>query len=220
MTERKSSMITETMTIHEALSELKMLDKRIQKKINDAKFCTTNRHSNSKINGKSIEDFVANVKSEYESITDLIRRRAAIRNALSISNARTTVTIAGKEYTIAEAIEMKASGMMNYELLRGIMEQQFLECAKVIERENGDKLRDAADAYVNGLFGTKEKSVNVDEIERARKTYVENHTVDLIDPLDAAKKITNLDDFIGKFDSEVDAKISISNATTTIEISY
>ena len=29
-------MITETMTIHEALSELKMLDKRIQKKVNDA----------------------------------------------------------------------------------------------------------------------------------------------------------------------------------------
>lgn len=208
------------MTIHEALSELKMLDKRIQKKIRDAKFCTTNRHSNSKINGKSIEDFTANVKSEYESITDLIKRRAAIRNALSISNARTTVTIAGKEYTIAEAIEMKASGMANYMALAKAMELQFLECATVIEHENGDKLRDAADAYVNGLFGTKEKSVNADEIERARKTYVENHTVDFIDPLDAAKKIVDLDDYIGKFNSEVDSKISISNATTTIEISY
>lgn len=213
-------MITESMTIHEALSELKMLDNRIKKKIGNASFCTTNRHSNSKINGKTIENFTANVKSEYESITDLIKRRAAIRNALSISNARTIVTIAGKEYTIAEAIEMKSSGMTNFELLRKVMENQFFECANVIERENGDKLRDAADAYVNGLFGTKEKSVNADEIERARKTYVENHTVDFIDPLDVAKKIVDLDDYIGRFNSEVDSKISISNATTTIEISY
>lgn len=213
-------MITETMTIHEALSELKMLDKRLRQKVNRGVFCTTNKHSNSKINGKSIKDFSSEIRSEFESINALIARRAAIRNALSISNARTKVNVAGREYTVAEAIEMKATGMENLEFLLSRMANQFNSCNMEVTRENGEKLRTAADAYVNGLFGSKDKSASIEDIESTRKTYIENHTLDLIDPLDLAKEIDALEDRIEKFKAEVDSKISISNATTKIEISY
>ena len=97
--------VTETMTIHEALSELKMLDKRISAKIHGIKYCVANRHINTRIDGKTIDEYKQNVQSEYQAVTDLIRRRAAIRNALSRSNAYTTITVCGKEYTLAEAIE-------------------------------------------------------------------------------------------------------------------
>lgn len=213
-------MITETMSIHEALSELKMLDKRLHQKINRSVFCTTNKHSNSKINGKSIKDFSGDIRSEYESINALIARRAAIRNALSISNASTKVNIAGREYTVAEAIEMKATGMENLEFLLNRMANQFNSCNVEITRENGEKLRNAADAYVNGLFGSKDKSASIEDIEATRKTYVENHTLDLIDPLNLAGEIDSLEARIEKFKAEVDSKISISNATTTITVEY
>lgn len=213
-------MITETMTIHEALSELKMLDKRLRQKVNRVTFCTTNKHSNSKINGKSIKDFTGEIRSEFESINALIARRAAIRNALSISNARTKVNVAGREYTVAEAIEMKATGMENLEFLLSRMANQFNACNMEVTRENGEKLRTAADAYVNGLFGSKDKSASIEDIESTRKTYIENHTLDLIDPLDLAKEIDALEDRIEKFKAEVDSKISISNATTTITVEY
>ena len=39
-------MTNETMTIHEALSELKMLDSRINRKIESTSFCEANKHSN------------------------------------------------------------------------------------------------------------------------------------------------------------------------------
>lgn len=213
-------MITETMTIHEALSELKMLDKRIRQKVNRATFCITNKHSNSKISGKSVKDFSAGMKDEFESINALIARRAAIRNALSISNASTKVSIAGRDYTVAEAIEMKATGMENLEFLLHHMSNQFSCCTAEITRENGEKLRTAADAYVNALFGSKDKSASIEDIEATRKTYIDNHTLDLVDPLDIAKEIDNLESRIEKFKAEVDSKISISNATTTITVEY
>ena len=107
----------ETMTIHSALCELKMLDKRIQKKIRDTQFCTNVRHSISKINGKPISEYEKNVREAYDSIVGMIARRKAIRNALSLSNAKTIVRIQGVEYTVAEAIEMRKMGIENECLL-------------------------------------------------------------------------------------------------------
>lgn len=49
-------MTTERMTVHEALAELKMLDKRITDKINRNSFCYAVKHNADKINGLSIED--------------------------------------------------------------------------------------------------------------------------------------------------------------------
>ena len=47
-------MNTETMTIHRALAELKVLDDRISKAINETSFVVSNKHSNEKIRGLSI----------------------------------------------------------------------------------------------------------------------------------------------------------------------
>jgi hypothetical protein len=38
--------------------------------------------------------------------------------------------------------------------------------------------------------------------------------------MNVAKEIENLESFIEKFKAEVDSKLSISNATTIIEVSY
>lgn len=213
-------MITESMTIHEALSELKMLDKRIRQKIDRAVFCVTNKHSNSKINGKSIADFKADMVAENESINALIHRRSAIRNALSVSNAQTMISVGCKEYTVAEAIEMKTSGIENYELLLKAMSRQFTQSTLLLANDNGDRLREKADNYLVSMFGGKDRTANNDDIESARRQYMENNVLDLIDPINVSKEIENLESFIEKFKAEVDSKLSISNATTIIEVSY
>jgi hypothetical protein len=53
-----------------------------------------------------------------------------------------------------------------------------------------------------------------------RKTYIENNTYDLIDPLDVAKIMEALDAEINEFNAEVDAALSVSNALTVIEFEY
>ena len=67
------------MTIHEALSELKTIDARIYKKGAEFRPCVANKHSNTKIGGVPIEDFVADNKEKYQSVRDLINRRIAIK---------------------------------------------------------------------------------------------------------------------------------------------
>lgn len=171
-------MKTETMTIHEALSELKMLDNRISSKINGSVFAFANKHSNNKIAGKTIDAYLEAAESNYQSITDLLNRRKAIRNALSQSNAVTKVTIGGREYTIAEAIEMKKSGMSNYHTLLTEMTHQLTNANATIYREN-ERLVDKADQYVTGLLGTKEKVVSADA-EVLRKAYIDANTYDLV----------------------------------------
>lgn len=81
-------MTNEKMTIHQALCELKILDKRIPTLIKDARFVVENKHSNTKINGVSIEEAKNDFKASYDKITDLIKRRKAIKRAVTLFKCR------------------------------------------------------------------------------------------------------------------------------------
>ena len=96
----------ETMTIHKALSELKTLGDRINSAMEEATFVVANKHSNAKIGGQSIAEFSQAAQQSLQSVMTLINRRNAIKRAVTRSNAETMVNINGKEYTVAEAIDM------------------------------------------------------------------------------------------------------------------
>lgn len=51
-------MTKETMTVHRALAELKLLDDRIKKAVADGIYCVANKHSNDKLGGISIEEYM------------------------------------------------------------------------------------------------------------------------------------------------------------------
>ncbi len=213
-------MTTETMTIHEALSELKVIGARIDKEISYATFVDTNKHSNTKIGGKPIAEYGEDIKSNYQKITDLIRRRTAIKKAVVKSNAVTEVTINGETMTVAEAIEYKNVGIdFLTDLLKKIIQNYQMATARITSN-NGDSLEDKANDYVVKLYGGKDKDVDNSVIEAAKKSYIENNTLDIIDPINASKVIKELTDEIDAFNSKVDAVLSVSNATTTIEVSY
>lgn len=58
-------MTTEKMTVHKALSELKILDDRIHLAISEAVFCVTNKHSNEKIKLKKSHKGCCVVQRDY-----------------------------------------------------------------------------------------------------------------------------------------------------------
>ena len=213
-------MTTEKMTIHEALSELKVIGKRIDKEMNGMVFVTANKHSNTKIGGKTIEEFSDNIKSKYQKITDLIKRREAIKRAVTQSNAITVVNISGQEMTVAEAIEYKKAGVAFKENLLGCLSLQYNRTTDIINRTNGDNLEAKADDYVIKMYGNKDSGIANEVIETAKKNYIDNNSLDMIDPLDVSKIIAELNDEIDKFTTKVDSALSVSNATTMIEISY
>ena len=212
-------MIHEKMTVHKALAELKTLDDRINTAIGESVFVRANRHNNTKIFGKTIEEFKADSAASLMSATALINRRNAMKRAVVLSNAVTKVEIGGVEYTVAEAIEMNNHGMENLVELRNCLREQYSSVKRMVESENGDKLVKACENYIQATFGTKEK-INNPDIEMAQKVYMTNNTYDIVTGLDIEKVIKELTDRIDAFKAEVDSALSVSNALTVIEFDY
>lgn len=80
----------EKMLVTQALNELKLLDDRINKAINDAVLVIAAKRSEKKVNPNlTKEDFEIRAKAGYQSVLDLIERRKKIKAAVVTSNAVT-----------------------------------------------------------------------------------------------------------------------------------
>lgn len=212
-------MTTETMTVHKALAELKVLDSRINDVILSGDFVITKKNNQDTVKGKTVEQFKSKATEVFQKASDLIRRRNAIKNAVVVSNANTTVKIGDKEYTVVEAIEKKNHGMDYYVQLRDVLRQQFARQKSELEKHNAS-LQQKAEQFVTGLMGGREVKTDSAEYISAVDTYIKSNTMTLLDPLGIEKKIEELDDMINTFLPEVDAALSVSNAVTTITIEY
>ena len=205
------------LTVHEALCEIKVSDKRIEKAITECRFCAANKEVSPKIAGVPVKDFEDEVRSKYQAIVDLIKRNDAIKKALSLSNASTKITVAGIEMSVAEAIYMMQHGISHKQKLLLAMARALKDARTVIEIENGARLEDRLDKFIQATYGTKEK-VSAEELDKASKDFKARNEYKLVDPIGIVDKIAALTDNIDKFQAAVDSAIQISNATTYIEI--
>lgn len=214
-------MIQEVMTVHKALCELKMLDKRINESIMSAEFCRANKHSNVKIDGWTIEEYEAAAVSKYQSTMDMIIRRDAIKRAVVASNAVTEVTIGGNRYTVADAVELRRHGLSYRRTLLQAMTLQLKRVRSTIEQKNGEELTRAADKMVEVYYGrqTDVKAIT-EEMRATREKFIEDNTYELLDPIRVENRIRELDKEITAFETEVDSALSVSNAVTEITVSY
>lgn len=213
-------MTTETMNIHQALVELKTLDKRIESAIQEGDWVVANKHSNGKISGIDLKDWVENVQSRHQKVTSLIARTEAIKRAVVNSNAITKVTIAGKEYTLAEAIDMKNHGIERLRALVRRLNHDYTMAKVAADRANGAELERRADDYVRTMIGNTDVKGMTEEIKRLRDEFIKAQTMELVDPIGVLKQIELLNEQINSFEVNVDSALSVSNALTTIEISY
>ena len=214
-------MIQEVMTVHKALCELKMLDKRINESIMSAEFCRANKHSNVKIDGGTIAEYEAAAVSKYQSTMDMIVRRDAIKRAVVASNAATEVAIGGNRYTVADAVELRRHGLSYRRTLLQAMTLQLKRVRSSIEQKNGEELTRAADKMVEVYYGrqTDVKAIT-EEMKATREKFIEDNTYELLDPIRVENRIRELDKEITAFETEVDSALSVSNAVTEITVSY
>ena len=213
-------MTTETMTIHKALAELKILESRIMKTVGDGTYCVANKHSNEKINGVSVEEYKKVMQGAYDKAVDLVTRYKAIKKAVTLSNAKTVVKIGEEEYTVAEAIWMKNHGVEFDELLLNELREQYNKAQAKILKQNGNDLEQRAEQYVVGIYGSKEGRTNTDDFEKTKQDFITSQTFELVDPIGILEKIEVLEEKISTFKAEVDAALSTSNALTVIEVNY
>lgn len=212
-------MTKEKMTIHQALSELKLLDNRILRKVNVFVPCKANRKNNMKIGGIDIEEYKKNISNDYKSITDLINRRAAMKKAVVLSNAKTYIDIDGHKYTVAEAIEMKNHGMELWNILLKKIENTYMNEEVTCDTENMG-LSDKAIDYVGNTFNGGDKKITDTNLQKKIDEFIDNNTYSIVTGIDCRKEINKLTETITNFSSKVDSQLSISNALTEIEFEY
>lgn len=214
------NMTRESMTIHKALAELKVLDSRIDKSIADGVFCAANKHSNEKIGGVPIQDYEKVIQGSYDKVDGLINRQNAIKRAVTLSNAETKVKISDREYTIAEAIWMRNHGIEKMQAVVNVMKRQYKQAQAKVNIQNGAELEARADQYVTAIYGQKDGKTNTADIEKVRKDFLTANTYELLDPIHILDRIEEMEKKISDFMSEVDAALSCSNALTEITIEY
>lgn len=213
-------MTTETMTIHKALCELKTIDSRITKEINSGPFVVANKHANTKISGVDVSEFCEQIKSRMQSVNDMIKRRNAIKCAVVQSNAVTTVSVAGKEYTVAVAIDMKNNGMQYLKYWLQKMTTDYNKAQREANAANGDILEQRADDYIKTMYGNTDMKNASEEAKKSRAEFIAAQTYELVDPIKIVASMEEIENHINQFMVEIDSALSVSNAVTTITIEY
>lgn len=209
-------MEAQKMTIHRALSELKLIDAKITKQITELQPVAINQRLK-KISGHiTEEDFKTNVTSSYNSITDLIDRKLKIKSKIVESNSITQITVSGKTFTVADAITFKK--IIEAKKSLSAMLKQRLTVMVGHLNKNNEQINANADNLALHVVGNDVTKKNDDQAVSTRKAYVDNNEFHLVDPLKIQDKINALEDETSKFETEVDAVLSESNAVTTINI--
>lgn len=212
-------MTTEKMTVHMILTELKTIEKRIEKAIGSIVPIGTKENAAKNVNGVSIDDFNKDAIATQQRAVDLIERQNAMKAALYQYNTTKEIEVAGNKMTVAQALWMMAHGMEPKRKLLDHYEKAYAKATKEVEKANGEALNAAAERIAESSYGGKDSPKSQDYLDMLDK-YKESHRRIYIDPLNLKDRINDLSEEIEKFNAEVDARIQTANATTEIEFKY
>lgn len=204
-------------TVTRALAELKLLDSKINDSIRKAVFIDTfqNRIDRCNSTGKTKLEFESDLKAEYQSITDLIKRRIEVKAQIIKSNAETMVKIGENQYSVAEAIDRKTN--IEYEkTLLNAMKKDFNRVNDILIQNQATLDENLEKMLMQSLGADRKK--NKEDYDNIAKPFIEANALNKIDPLSIEKTINKLEDKINTFLTEVDFVLSESNAKTKIEL--
>lgn len=213
-------MTEESMNIHKALCELKILDDRIHNAINTNNFVVAVNKTANQIDGVPIEQYANNIKAANQKIQDLIARRSAIKRAVVLSNATTEITVAGRTMTVAEAIDERNNGIALRKSYLTALAANYHSAHCELERNSGENLQNKCEAYIQSLFGVSDNAVNPDAVAALKQDYMRTHEYMLVDPIGVLNAVSTQQEYCDNFFAEVDSALSTSNALTIINIKY
>jgi hypothetical protein len=200
-----------SISITQALAEIKLLRRRIETCLSDASFTTLKTK-------KSLLDadrFAVQARASHQSYTDLLSRYNRLKSAIVISNATTRVTVAGKEYTVAEAVERKRSIEFDKQLLEVMKSQHVSVQREYTDHTATEQLR--VERLISNELG-KDSKTSVDTVKALSETFLAENKAEILDPLKLADRIRTMTTEIEDFETTVDWVLSETNGRTLITI--
>lgn len=206
------------MSVHQALAEIKNFDSRIAKEIRDGQWCLPIKKSAKEYRGTPLDSVKANLVGSLQSVTKLIENRNNLKNAIIKSNNIAKVTISGEEYTVAEAIEKKKL-IETKKVLLSKLKSRYNDASEEVE-ENNNGLDIKLESYLSSVLGGDKGNRKTEDIENLTNVFMNNNQYTLLDPNKITEVIDKIEKEIDAFATEVDYKLSESNAITKVQVDY
>jgi hypothetical protein len=196
-------------SITQGLAELKLLKSRLDSAISSGQYVAL------KTKARPIDtvEFSRTAQGYYQSYSDLLSRYNRIKSAIVISNATTHVSIASKEYTVAEAIEHKRNLHMKKTML-STLQTQLKTVNDSFARHTND-IQARAERLLEVELG-KDSKTNVENSNQFVESFLKSNKAEIIDPLKLDTLIAELSKEISEFETTVDWVLSESNGRTKI----
>lgn len=206
-------------TVTEGLNELKLYDAKIRKAIEKLELIGATKKCSDKVNVVSREKFITDTKAAYQQVSDWIKNRNTLKSTIVMSNAITHLEVGDKKMTVAEAIERKNSIEYEKDLLNEMKHEWALATFNV-KKEN-EKVDNKVDELIQS-FVSRDTTKKFDKNEQTavEALYREQNEWELVDPLGLYDIMLKLEADIDTFESQVDGKLSLCNATTFIELDF
>ena len=205
----------EKITLHRALTELKTIDKRIEKAILSSLFIGIKKDD--KINGlHETEEFSKSCKSSIQSIEDLIKRKIDLKEKLMKANSSIDVKIGDKTMKIVDAINYKEL-ISSKKMFLAEMKKSYEMVISGTERHN-KQVETNALGLAEKALGKENVKIGSDDVEAVMGPYIKKNKVEIFDPLKLKDLIQKMEKEIDEFEINVDACLSEANALNTIEL--
>lgn len=208
-------------SVTRGLVQLKRLEEKIQRDIRMiSEFVTVNKvQENNVLNGTMTKkQYNEYVQTKWQSLMDKISLRQEIKDEIVKSNANTVVTIAGKKYTIAQAIEKKNNIEKFEKPISAMLNGAYAKALNSVEMKN-DEVVENAEKNFFGRGEERRKNESNKDLLDAMEIYINSRKFEIIDPLNIKKLKEEFENGILDFIAEVDQVLTESNSTTMIQIS-
>lgn len=208
-------MATVTLTIYEALAKRKILEARVEKTRAYRLVDVKKKYSDENKDGVNIDEIRKRIQAGYDESIAVMNNYRAIQAAINESNAKTTVNVNGKTYTVANAIARHRNLDKEERMYRSMLED-YREAERAVQQLNEKQLSpDAISRFVQSTAGTK---TNDELVRNLTQQYKERYEVELFDPLNTKELAEKMLEDIKKFREEIHFTLTQSNVTTTITV--
>lgn len=207
--------MTKEITLTEALATLKVLRAKQDNLVRTGTFVGVSARD--KVGSQSKDVASAQFQSEFDRLKAFGEKIAEIGAKLYEANSLTKVTIAGKTYTLAEAIYRKSHASEEAERIRVL--KAALQRAETVAANAREVAEKRADQQVESLLAGRTKDTSVgDMVVEMRAKLVADEKIEVVDPNKLTGYILAAEEDLISFSTEVDVAISLVNATTKISV--
>ena len=207
--------MSKEITLTEALATLKVLRAKQDNLVRTGTFVGVSARD--KVGSQAKEVASAQFQSEFDRLKAFSAKIQEIGAKLYEANSKTTVVVAGKTYTLAEAIYRK--GHTSEEAERICVLKAALQRAEATAAKAKEVAEKRADQQVETLLAGRNKDTSVADLAVEMRTkLIADEKIEVIDPNKLSDYILAAEEDLVSFSTEVDVAISLVNATTKITV--